>query len=114
MMTEIRFWNEADENISVNGLYIHRVDEALTEVYIQAIGREAIDNGAVSVTIDTEYQMKDLFIEEDEHGKIHIETNFVDTYEDETIEDDYSSNMHCDTYGVCGGMGCPNYFKCHA
>ena len=114
MMTEIRFWNEADENISVNGLYIHRVDEALTEVYIQAIGREAIDNGAVSVTIDTEYQMRDLFIEEDENGKIHIETNFVDTYEDETIEDDYSSNMHCDTYGVCGGWSCPQYKACHS
>ena len=111
-MTEIRFWNEADENISVNGLYIHRVDEALIEVYIQAIGREAIENGAVSVTIDTEYQMKDLFIEEDENGKICIETNFVDTYEDETIEDDYASNCYCDTYGHCAGYNCRYFGSC--
>ena len=29
-------------------------------------------------------------------------------------EDDYSSNCHCDTYGVCGGYSCPNYHICHA
>lgn len=23
------------------------------------------------------------------------------------------SNHHCDTYGVCGGYSCPNYFKCN-
>lgn len=27
---------------------------------------------------------------------------------------DYSGNMHCDSYGVCGGTSCPNYFKCNA
>lgn len=29
-------------------------------------------------------------------------------------DDGYASNMHCDTYGVCGGYNCPNYIKCHA
>lgn len=29
-------------------------------------------------------------------------------------EDDYSSNCHCDTYGVCGGYSCKNYHICHA
>ena len=25
---------------------------------------------------------------------------------------DYSSNAHCDTYGVCGGHSCPYYHTC--
>lgn len=34
-------------------------------------------------------------------------------YEDVT-EDDYSSNCHCDTYGICGGISCPRYYQCHS
>lgn len=33
-------------------------------------------------------------------------------YDDYGI-DDYSQNMHCDTYGYCGGDSCPNYYKCN-
>lgn len=29
-------------------------------------------------------------------------------------EDDYETNCHCDTYGVCGGYGCSHYAECHA
>lgn len=25
-----------------------------------------------------------------------------------------TSNCHCDTYGVCGGYSCPNYWSCQA
>jgi hypothetical protein len=27
-------------------------------------------------------------------------------------EDDYASNMDCDTWGFCSGSSCPNYWKC--
>ncbi|MBQ2173699.1 MAG: hypothetical protein II453_01105 [Alphaproteobacteria bacterium] len=111
-MVEIKFWNIADECIQVNGLYIHRVNEKATQIYIQAIGREAIEDGATSVTIDTDDEMKDFYIDIDEKGHIHLELNFVDTYI--TIEDDYASNMHCDTYGTCGGRSCPQYMACHS
>lgn len=50
---------------------------------------------------------------------------FVDTYassyyvtedgevlDEFPIYDDASSNMPCDTYGMCGGPSCPNYYKC--
>lgn len=36
------------------------------------------------------------------------EDNWEDYY-----EDDYSSNMPCDTYGMCAGTSCSNYYKCH-
>ena len=26
----------------------------------------------------------------------------------------YELNNHCDTYGVCGGISCPNYWDCHS
>ena len=34
--------------------------------------------------------------------------------EDEWDEDDYGyeSNCHCDSYGICGGTSCPNYYSC--
>ena len=31
----------------------------------------------------------------------------------EVDDEEYAGNMHCDTYGVCGGTSCPNYHKCH-
>lgn len=33
-------------------------------------------------------------------------------YEKKYWEEDYSGNMPCDTYGMCPGTSCPNYFKC--
>ena len=45
------------------------------------------------------------------------DAEFYDILDDEEEWDDYddgyASNMHCDTYGVCGGYNCPNYIKCH-
>ena len=32
-------------------------------------------------------------------------------FEDEEV-DDYASNMPCDTYGLCAGSSCSNYYKC--
>lgn len=29
------------------------------------------------------------------------------------VDDDFSSNCHCDTYGICGGYSCSNYVVCH-
>lgn len=35
-------------------------------------------------------------------------------YEDyEDYYHDFYGNYHCDSYGVCGGTSCPNYFECH-
>ena len=112
MMNEIRFWDKSDENIMINGLYTHRVDENAVDIYIQAIAREAVENGATSVTVDNQTEMKDFLLDTDENGNIEIVLFFVDTWEESEI--DYLSNMHCDTYGTCGGTGCPNYFRCHA
>lgn len=39
----------------------------------------------------------------------------VDDYEDwSELDDGFLSNCHCDSYGICGGMSCPQYFSCHA
>ena len=38
-------------------------------------------------------------------------------FDDEPYEsdyDDYGSNFHCDTYGVCGGTDCPRFYICHS
>lgn len=29
------------------------------------------------------------------------------------LEDDYSSNAPCDTYGMCAGSSCKHYYECH-
>lgn len=43
---------------------------------------------------------------------------YCDNSEEEDEDGDYfegyAENMPCDTYGMCGGTGCPNYWKCHA
>ena len=106
-MVDIRFWNNANECLNVNGLYAHTVPESVVDMCIEAAAKSALEKGATSITVDDEngnYRFFDLYEKDNEI--------FCDEYE--TIEDDYSSNMHCDTYGVCGGTGCPNYFKCHA
>ena len=103
MMKEIRFWDEADECVEVNGLYIHPVDDSVVDIYLQSVLPEAIRKGALYVMIDfAEYDINDYFLNHD------------DTEEDEyeTVDDDYTGNMHCDTYGVCGGWSCPNYKAC--
>lgn len=109
-MVNIRFWDSADECIMVNGLYSHKVAESIAEICIQAVLPTAIECGAVSVTIDNDVYMKDYSICTDENGNIYTEINFVDEYE--TVEDDYESNMYCDSYGVCGGNTCPQYRDC--
>lgn len=46
---------------------------------------------------------------------------FVSTNENEIEEEDYfegedwgyESNAPCDTYGMCAGTSCPNFWKCH-
>lgn len=43
-----------------------------------------------------------------EHDCEVDDNGYLDDY------DEYLGNMHCDTYGVCGGYNCPNYFKCNA
>jgi len=30
------------------------------------------------------------------------------------IEDDYTGNMPCDTYGMCAGSSCSHYYQCQA
>lgn len=40
-----------------------------------------------------------------------IEEEIEDVIE-EYLEDDYSSNCHCDTYGFCCGTSCPQYWQC--
>ena len=58
----------------------------------------------------------DSFVEEeDEYWEDEYETyeDVEDEWED-TTDLGYESNCHCDTYGVCGGPSCPNYFKCQA
>ena len=41
------------------------------------------------------------------------EEDYFEGEDFEEIEDGYAGNMPCDTYGLCGGTSCPNFFKCH-
>lgn len=41
------------------------------------------------------------------------EEDYFEGEDFEEIEDGYAGNMPCDTYGMCGGTSCPNFFKCH-
>lgn len=47
----------------------------------------------------------------------HIDEDAEDCiYEEEELDkysDDCESNCHCDTYGVCGGISCRNYWTCN-
>lgn len=44
-----------------------------------------------------------------------IEEEIEEEFEDwDDIDDGYSSNCHCDTYGFCGGTSCPQYWQCHS
>ena len=47
------------------------------------------------------------FVFEDEN-----EMDEEDYFEGEDFEG-YAGNMPCDTYGLCGGTSCPNFWKCH-
>lgn len=37
--------------------------------------------------------------------------------EEKDVDDEYvaefNKNTYCDTFGVCGGPQCPNYYECH-
>ena len=44
--------------------------------------------------------------------KMADEIIYISDYEEYEECDDYSGNMHCDTYGICGGSSCSNYPKC--
>lgn len=33
---------------------------------------------------------------------------------EEYLEDDYGSNCPCDTYGMCAGTSCSQYWVCHS
>lgn len=109
-MNEVRFWDKNDENIMFKGLYTHKVDENVVDIYIQANAREAIAKGATSITVDTEYEMKDysIYIFDD---KVEIVLISTEKWDDDDY-DYYTGNMHCDTYGVCGGWSCPQYNTC--
>lgn len=48
----------------------------------------------------------------DDGEELDIWSDDYDEYYEVTDDDLYGGNMHCDTYGVCGGHSCPNYFRC--
>ena len=107
MMNEVRFFDKANECVIVNGLYIHTVDITIVEIYIQSVARQAIEKGAYCVTISDEFGNYTEYDLTQKNDKV-----ILDEYE--IVNDDISSNMHCDTYGVCGGTACPLFYKCHA
>ena len=111
MMNEISFWDKYDENIKFKGLYVHKVDENAVDIYMQANAREAIEKGATSITVDSDYERKDysIYIFDD---KVEIVLISTEKWDDEDY-DDYESNMYCDSYGVCGGHTCPQYRECY-
>ena len=51
----IRFWNQADECIKVNGEYLHYVNKGNERLFITRMLRMAKGNGAVCVDIDNEF-----------------------------------------------------------
>ena len=56
----------------------------------------------------TEQQFEKYFINDDDGCPLYVE----EFYDDEDAYFDMLSNMPCDNSGICGGMSCPNYFKC--
>ena len=48
----------------------------------------------------------DYFVFEDEN-----EIDEENYFEGEDFEG-YAENMPCDTYGLCSGTSCPNFWKC--
>lgn len=42
------------------------------------------------------------------------EDNYDEDWTDWLDDYDYSSNCNCDTYGVCSGTSCSQYFRCQA
>lgn len=51
----IRFWNEADECINVNGEYLHYVRKGNERLFIIRMLSTAKGNGATCVDIDNEF-----------------------------------------------------------
>lgn len=88
---DIRFFNEANENVKINGEY--RLSGNVYDIAGENIN-ELLEKEVDTVVVDdVVYSLADFIFED--------------------VEDDYSSNCHCDTYGVCGGYSCPNYANCH-
>lgn len=36
----------------------------------------------------------------------------IESREIEEIEKGFEENLFCDSYGICQGINCPNYYKC--
>lgn len=51
----IRFWNQADECINVNGEYLHYTSKGNERLFITRMLSMAKENGAVCVDIDNEF-----------------------------------------------------------
>lgn len=54
-MCQIRFWNEADEVVSVAGGYIHLIRKDIARAYIKKCKAEAKAKGCVCVDIDNHF-----------------------------------------------------------
>lgn len=86
-MTEVMFWNEADEALRIGDeskFYFENERDAMK--FIESVNLP----DAVEVTID---------------GVIYP------VYEE--VDDDYSQNAPCDNSGICAGSSCPYFYQCN-
>lgn len=66
--------------------------------------------GTWNLFVDGEWYLEGTY-EQCEAAMFNNACDEEEEYDDEPYG--YESNCHCDTYGVCGGTSCPNYFTCH-
>lgn len=71
-----------------------------------------IIDGISNLDIQASLNEEECWMEfEEDWDDPFVDDEFEPTEDD--WDDGYYSNCHCDTYGVCGGVNCPNYFKCN-
>ena len=71
-----------------------------------------VDDGSTLITIVINYDDPDF--EEWENNNLidEIEDEIINLDDNNNTTEGYHSNMPCDTFGLCPGTDCPNFFKC--
>lgn len=110
---------EATWNDILNTAYIAELAWGIWEKYnlsgfyhtMKITLKQHYDDKAYDVVIfeGGRYELQELAEKADAEASAEEEEEWeeVDLYEE------YRQNTHCDTYGVCGGTFCPNYWKCN-
>lgn len=82
------------------------VNALTTEEFVKKFDFEPVDFEELvwDYNLETAYNEYMAYLDDDD-----LQEDF-----ENALEDDYNSNMFCDTTGFCGGSSCPNFYKCHS